>query len=193
MASDAAVNQLSCGVVPLSATPPQPPASTLRCRCPCCTRPPPPQFLRRKWEREHDYALRKYLWAHNGGSRISVCFEYEYRDAQQGQWFRAYGNENWEFDQQVRGGRASWMRCLVSTWHGGTVVGWVVPRLLHVFGCPELCLPALPAVPAVPAVLQGLMRKRVASINEAPIAEGERRIAVPNPSYNTWLADQVGA
>ena len=40
--------------------------------------------------------------------------------------------------------------------------------------------------------VQGLMRKRIASVNEAPIAEGDRRIAVPDPAYNTWLADQVG-
>lgn len=41
-------------------------------------------------------------------------------------------------------------------------------------------------------VAQGLMRKRIASINEAPIAEGERRIAVDSPTRNTWLAEQVG-
>ena len=40
--------------------------------------------------------LRKYLWAFHD-NRIAVCFEYEYRDPD-GQWFRAYGNENWEFD-----------------------------------------------------------------------------------------------
>lgn len=53
------------------------------------------EFLRRKWEREHDYRLRKELWAF-GGDRIAVRFEYEFHD-HAGQWFRAYGNENWEF------------------------------------------------------------------------------------------------
>ncbi len=53
-------------------------------------------FLRRKWEREHDYALRKELWAFSG-HHIAVRFQYEWHD-DQGQWFRSYGNENWEFD-----------------------------------------------------------------------------------------------
>lgn len=52
-------------------------------------------FLRRKWTRELDYRLRKELWAFTG-NRIAVRFEYEYHD-EQGRWFRAYGNENWEF------------------------------------------------------------------------------------------------
>ena len=52
-------------------------------------------FLRRKWERELDYRLRKELWAFTG-NRIAVRFEYEFHD-QDGRWFRAYGNENWEF------------------------------------------------------------------------------------------------
>ena len=77
-------------------------------------------FLTRKWDRELDYVLRKYLWAFHE-NRIAVCFEYEYHDAG-GQWFRAYGNENWEFDEK------------------------------------------------------GYMRKRIASINEAPIAESQRRL-----------------
>jgi len=55
------------------------------------------EFLRRKWAREHDYRLRKQLWAF-GGHRIAVRFEYEFHD-DQGQWWRAYGNENWEFDE----------------------------------------------------------------------------------------------
>jgi hypothetical protein len=55
------------------------------------------EFLTDKWERELDYKLRKELWAHTG-NRIAVRFEYEYHDAG-GQWFRAYGNENWEFDR----------------------------------------------------------------------------------------------
>ncbi|MFI9202461.1 DUF1348 family protein [Streptomyces sp. NPDC053048] len=53
-------------------------------------------FLREKWARELDYRLRKELWAHSG-NRIAVRFEYEWHDAA-GQWYRSYGNENWEFD-----------------------------------------------------------------------------------------------
>src|SRR5689334_7704739 len=53
-------------------------------------------FLRRKWERELDYALRKDLWAFSD-NRIAVRFQYECRDAD-GQWWRSYGNEMWEFD-----------------------------------------------------------------------------------------------
>jgi nuclear transport factor 2 (NTF2) superfamily protein len=52
-------------------------------------------FLAQKWERELDYALRKSLWAFSG-NRIAVRFQYECRDAD-GQWWRCYGNENWEF------------------------------------------------------------------------------------------------
>eukprot|EP00882_Tetradesmus_deserticola_P003171 GHRQ01003362.1.p1 GENE.GHRQ01003362.1~~GHRQ01003362.1.p1 ORF type:complete len:210 (+),score=60.09 GHRQ01003362.1:163-792(+) len=94
------------------------------------------EFLRRKWAREHDYKLRKYLWAFRD-NRISVCFEYEYRDGS-GQWWRAYGNENWEFNEE------------------------------------------------------GLMRKRIASINESPITEGQRRIAVDDSDvvHNSWLQEQ---
>lgn len=54
------------------------------------------EFLRQKWERELDYRLKKELWAFTE-NRIAVRFEYEYHDAT-GQWYRAYGNENWEFD-----------------------------------------------------------------------------------------------
>jgi uncharacterized protein len=53
-------------------------------------------FLRRKWEREHEYALRKDLWAFDG-NRIAVRFQYEWHD-DSGRWFRSYGNEHWEFD-----------------------------------------------------------------------------------------------
>src|SRR3954452_19120957 len=53
-------------------------------------------FLTAKWERELDYALRKSLWTF-AGDRIAVRFQYECRDAG-GQWWRSYGNENWEFD-----------------------------------------------------------------------------------------------
>ena len=55
-------------------------------------------FLTRKWERELEYALRKDLWAFTG-NRIAVRFQYECRDAS-GQWWRSYGNEQWEFDDQ---------------------------------------------------------------------------------------------
>jgi uncharacterized protein len=55
------------------------------------------EFLRGKWQRELDYRLRKELWAFQD-NRIAVRFEYEFHDAS-GQWWRAYGNENWEFDE----------------------------------------------------------------------------------------------
>ena len=77
-------------------------------------------FLRRKWAKELDYRLRKELWCWTE-NRIAVTFQYEWHDPS-GHWFRAYGNELWEFDEQ------------------------------------------------------GLMRRRIASINDAPIAEGERKI-----------------
>ena len=78
------------------------------------------EFLRRKWARELDYRLRKTLWGFRG-NRMAVSFEYEWRD-DSGQWFRSYGVELWEFDDD------------------------------------------------------GLMRRRVASVNDAPIAHAERRI-----------------
>ena len=53
-------------------------------------------FLTRKWRRELDYRLIKELWAF-GGNRIAVRFAYECHD-DSGNWFRSYGNENWEFD-----------------------------------------------------------------------------------------------
>ena len=77
-------------------------------------------FLRRKWAKELDYRLKKTLWTF-GENRIAVTFEYEWHD-EGGQWFRSYGNELWEFDED------------------------------------------------------GLMRRRIASINDAPIAESERRV-----------------
>ncbi|HEY6887449.1 MAG TPA: nuclear transport factor 2 family protein [Solirubrobacter sp.] len=55
-------------------------------------------FLRGKWDRELEYALRKDLWAYSG-NRIAVRFQYESRDAS-GQWWRSYGNEQWEFDEE---------------------------------------------------------------------------------------------
>ena len=57
-------------------------------------------FLRRKWERELDYRLRKELWCFTG-NRISVRFEYESRD-RDGQWWRSHGNEHWEFAEDGR-------------------------------------------------------------------------------------------
>lgn len=56
------------------------------------------QFLTNKWEREQEYRLIKELWAYSG-NRIAVRFAYEWCD-DAGHWFRAYGNENWEFDEQ---------------------------------------------------------------------------------------------
>jgi hypothetical protein len=55
------------------------------------------QFLTRKWARELDYRLIKELWA-CAGNRIAVRFAYEWHD-DSGQWFRSYGNENWEFNE----------------------------------------------------------------------------------------------
>ena len=55
-------------------------------------------FLKRKWSKELDYRLIKELWAHDG-NRIAVRFAYECHD-DSGNWFRSYGNENWEFDEQ---------------------------------------------------------------------------------------------
>ena len=55
------------------------------------------EFLTRKWEKELDYRLTKALWSFSE-NRIAVRFQYEYHDAA-GQWFRAYGNELWEFDE----------------------------------------------------------------------------------------------
>lgn len=53
-------------------------------------------FLTEKWKKERNYKLKKEYWAHTE-NRIAVRFEYEYQDID-GNWFRAYGNENWEFD-----------------------------------------------------------------------------------------------
>jgi len=54
-------------------------------------------FLKKKWEKELNYKLKKELWGFRE-NRMAVRFEYEYQDAA-GKWFRAYGNENWEFDE----------------------------------------------------------------------------------------------
>jgi nuclear transport factor 2 (NTF2) superfamily protein len=80
-------------------------------------------FLTRKWARELGYRLIKEVWAH-AGDRIAVRFAYEYHD-DSGQWFRAYGNENWQFDAD------------------------------------------------------GLMERRIASINEHPITAAERKFHWP--------------
>jgi nuclear transport factor 2 (NTF2) superfamily protein len=76
-------------------------------------------FLTRKWQRELDYRLVKELWAFTG-NRIAVRFAYEWHD-DSGNWYRSYGNENWEFDDE------------------------------------------------------GLMRRRIASINDQRIAETDRK------------------
>ena len=55
-------------------------------------------FLTRKWEQELDYRLKKELWSF-GGNRIAVRFEYEWHD-EGGQWYRSYGNEMWEFNEE---------------------------------------------------------------------------------------------
>ena len=56
-------------------------------------------FLSDKWEKELDYRLMKELWAYTD-NHISVRFEYEWRDADTGQWLRTHGNEHWDFDQE---------------------------------------------------------------------------------------------
>jgi nuclear transport factor 2 (NTF2) superfamily protein len=81
------------------------------------------QFLVRKWARELDYRLIKELWAFHG-NRIAVRFAYEWHD-DSGNWFRSYGNENWEFDEH------------------------------------------------------GFMRRRIASINDLPIAAADRKYHWP--------------
>ena len=55
------------------------------------------EFLTQKWKNEQNYKLKKEYWAHTD-DRIAVRFEYEYQN-EEGEWFRAYGNENWEFDE----------------------------------------------------------------------------------------------
>lgn len=81
------------------------------------------QFLTGKWSRELDYRLIKELWAFHA-NRIAVRFAYEWHD-DAGNWFRSYGNENWEFDEQ------------------------------------------------------GLMQRRIASINDLPIQESDRKFHWP--------------
>ena len=57
------------------------------------------EFLARKWKKELDYKLMKELWAYTD-NRISVRFEYEWRNAETGQWYRTHGNEHWEFNEE---------------------------------------------------------------------------------------------
>lgn len=93
-------------------------------------------FLVRKWTRELDYRLIKELWTF-GGNRIAVRFAYEFHD-DSGSWFRAYGNENWEFDSE------------------------------------------------------GLMARRIASINEHAILESDRKFKWPlgrRPDGHAGLSD----
>jgi len=56
------------------------------------------EFLKHKWSREKDYRLMKELWAYTG-NHISARFEYEWKHAETGQWYRTHGNEHWEFDE----------------------------------------------------------------------------------------------
>lgn len=94
------------------------------------------QFLTRKWSVELEYRLIKELWAFHE-NRIAVRFAYEWRN-DSGQWFRSYGNENWEFDEH------------------------------------------------------GFMRRRIASINDLPIQEGERKFhwpAGPRPDDHPGLSE----
>ena len=93
-------------------------------------------FLTRKWNRELDYRLTKEVWAFHE-NRIAVRFAYEWHD-DSGNWFRSYGNENWEFDEH------------------------------------------------------GLMRRRIASINDLPITESEREYhwpLGPRPSNHPSLSE----
>ncbi len=93
-------------------------------------------FLQRKWNRELDYRLIKEIWAH-ADNRIAVRFAYEWHD-DSGQWFRSYGNENWEFAEN------------------------------------------------------GLMRRRIASINDLPIREEDRKFHWPlgrRPDDHPGLSD----
>lgn len=57
------------------------------------------EFLSDKWDKELDYRLMKELWAYTD-NHISVRFEYEWRNADTGEWFRTHGNEHWEFDEE---------------------------------------------------------------------------------------------
>lgn len=67
------------------------------------------EFLERKWAKEQAYRLIKELWAFDG-NKIAVRFQYEFHDAS-GQWYRAYGNENWQFDAQ---GLMAWRQASIN-------------------------------------------------------------------------------
>ena len=73
-------------------------------------------FLAQKWARETEYSLRKDLWTF-GGNRIAVRFQYESLDLD-GQWWRSYGNENWEFDEQ------GLMRCREASINDVAIEDW---------------------------------------------------------------------
>ena len=104
-------------------SPTRPTAAGAIARSSCEGRDAIEAFLTRKWNRELDYRLIKEVWAFRD-NRIAVRFAYEWHD-DSGNWFRSYGNENWEFDEQ------------------------------------------------------GLMRLRIASINDLPIDESERKYHWP--------------
>ena len=89
------------------------------------------EFLRRKWERELDYALRKALWAFTD-NRIAVRFQYESRDPS-GQWWRSYGNEQWEFDDEgtCDAARQASTTCPSTRPTGASSVRAPSPRLAH--------------------------------------------------------------
>ncbi|MDR3521315.1 MAG: nuclear transport factor 2 family protein [Acidocella sp.] len=72
-------------------------------------RPAIVEFMTRKYAKEHDYRLIKELWAFSE-NRIAVRFQYEFHDTL-GQWWRAYGNENWEFDEH---GYMSWRQASIN-------------------------------------------------------------------------------
>ncbi len=72
-------------------------------------RPAIVEFLTGKWEKEREYRLIKELWAFDG-NRIAVRFQYEWRD-HEASWFRAYGNENWEFDEH---GLMTWRQASIN-------------------------------------------------------------------------------
>ncbi|MFK7996604.1 MAG: DUF1348 family protein [Granulosicoccus sp.] len=94
------------------------------------------EFLQRKWKKENEYRLIKELWT-TAGNRIAVRFAYEWHDSNR-QWFRSYGNENWQFSPQ------------------------------------------------------GLMERRIASINDVPINSNERKFHWPQgrrPDDHPGLSD----
>lgn len=88
-------------------------------------RPAIVEFLRRKWARELDYRLIKELWAFHD-NRIAVRFQYEFHD-DSGNWFRAYGNEQWEFDGQGLMRRREASINDVAIQHGERRFTWPVP------------------------------------------------------------------